>query len=351
MKKYLLIFFSFSAIKIFAQTPITLTSANMPGSGDTLRYSIVSPQGFSTSLTGANVFWNFDTIQSIGQDVYRYKSSLQTPYAFYFLGTNQYGLKVADTLGFGTFQFLDVYSFFKKTTTYFSAEGTGFKYQGIPLASQYSDDDEIYTFPLNFGDHDSTTYSVTTALGTTASYAQKGYRINDVDGWGTIKTPYDSVKCIRVVSTAYGLDSINVSGLFGFSFPNVQRSYKWLSLTEKIPVLEVSGTIFNGNFTANQVRYRDFYHAPPTSIGESMVNENNIYVFPNPAKEVLYIQNNLKSKISIILYDMKGAVCLKTESQDSMSEIKMNSLPPGIYQVVVSDVKNQRILTKRIVTE
>jgi Secretion system C-terminal sorting domain len=350
MKKYLLLLLAFSASCHFAQTPITITSANMPGSGDTMRYSIVSPQGFSISFTGANVFWNFDTIQSIGQDVYRYKSSLQTPYAFYFLGLNQYGLKVADTVGFGTFQFLDVYNFFKKTNTYFSAEGTGFKYQGIPLASQYSDDDEIYTFPLNYGDHDSTTYSVTTALGATISYAQKGYRINDVDGWGTVKTPYDSVKCIRVVSTSYGVDSINFNG-FGFSFPNVQRSYKWLSLTEKIPVLEVSGTLFNGNFNANQVRYRDVYQVPLTSLDETIVNENNIYVFPNPAKEVLYIQNNSKSKISISLYDMRGAVCFKNESQNSINEIKLNSLPTGVYQVVVSGVESGTIITKKIISE
>ncbi|MFN5182034.1 MAG: T9SS type A sorting domain-containing protein [Bacteroidota bacterium] len=350
MKKYLLFLLAFSASCHFAQTPITITSANMPGSGDTMRYSIVSPQGFSISFTGANVFWNFDTIQSIGQDVYRYKSSLQTPYAFYFLGLNQYGLKVADTVGLGTFQFLDVYNFFKKTNTYFSAEGTGFKYQGIPLASQYSDDDEIYTFPLNYGDHDSTTYSVTTALGATISYAQKGYRINDVDGWGTVKTPYDSVKCIRVVSTSYGVDSINFNG-FGFSFPNAQRSYKWLSLTEKIPVLEVSGTLFNGNFNANQVRYRDIYQAPLTSVDESIVDENNIYVFPNPAKEVVYIQNNSKSKISISLYDMRGAVCFKNESQISINEIKLNSLPTGVYQVVVSDVESRTIITKKIILE
>ena len=349
MRKFLFLQFVFAVFVSIAQTPITITSSNMPSSGDTIRYSTASAQGINFSLTGPNVFWNYDTLQPVSQDVYRYKASYLTPYAFYFLGLNQYGLKIADTLGFGTFQFLDVYSFFKKTNASFSAEGTGFKYQGIPLASQYSDNDEIFSFPLNFGDHDSTTYAVTTALGATVSYAQKGYRINDVDGWGVIKTPFDSVQCLRVVSTAYGADSINFNG-FGFSFPNVQRSYKWLSLTEKIPVLEVSGQLFNGNFTPNQVRYRDNLHIF-SSVHEASVNDNLIQFFPNPTNDAIYVRNNTRAKFQIGLYNMNGSLVMKTELNELLNEIKLTSLAPGIYQAVIWDQYDQKIHIKKIVVE
>ncbi|MFN6039259.1 MAG: T9SS type A sorting domain-containing protein [Bacteroidota bacterium] len=349
MKSFLLLTLVLLFTSAQAQAPITITSANMPSSGDTIRYSTANPQGINTSLTGANVFWNFDTLQYLNQDIYKYKSSLQTPYAFYFLGLNQYGLKIADTLGFGTFQFLDFYSFFNKTSSAFSAEGTGFKYQGIPLASQYSDDDEIFTFPLNFGDHDSTTFSVTTALGGTISYIQKGYRINDVDGWGIIKTPFDSVKCIRVVSTAYGSDSINFNG-FGFSFPNVQRSYKWLSLTEKIPVLEISGQFFNGSFTANQVRYRDNYQALVSSINYTRENEK-IKFFPNPAKDEIYLVNENMAGFYLELYNIIGELTFKIKLSDNLNRIDISNLESGLYQSKLINQSGKLISTGKIVIE
>ena len=349
MKKFYLLFVVIGLSLLRAQTPISVTSSSMPSSGDTIRYSVANAQGANTALTGANVFWNFDTLQPLSQDVYQYKSSLQTPYAFYFLGINQYGLKVADTVGFGTFQFLDVYSFFKKTNSFFSAEGTGFKYQGIPLASQYSDDDEIYTFPLNFGDQDSTTYSVTTGLGGTISYAQKGYRINVVDGWGTIKTPYDSVKCLRLISTSYGVDSVNFNG-FGFSFPNVQRTYKWLTTGEKIPMLEISGQFLNGNFTPNQLRYRDTYQGV-TTISETKHKNIPIEFYPIPAKDKIYCLNAYASGLTLQIFTMEGKQVVKSKIQQGNNEISLSEYSSGIYQAVVTDDTGKLICVKKIIME
>jgi hypothetical protein len=64
-------------------------------------------------------------------------------YAFYFLGVNQYGTKIADSLGGGPFQFTDVYNFYRSASNDFRAEGVGFRNQGVPLAAYYSDEDEL----------------------------------------------------------------------------------------------------------------------------------------------------------------------------------------------------------------
>jgi len=264
----------------FAQTPITITSSSTPSSGDTIRYSNSTPNGLDYSSTGQNYFWDFSNLNSINQDIYQYKAASQTPYAFYFIGLNKYGLKVADSIGAATFKFYDVYNFYQKTSSVFKTEGTGFKFNGIPLAAYYSDDDELYQFPLNYNDRDSSTYAYSVSLGPTLSYSQKGYRINEVDGWGYIKTPYDSLACLRLVSTSYGEDSLNVNG-FPVNFPNLQRSYKWLSNSEKIPVLEISGQLQNNNFTPTQVRFRDRYLSP---IGINEIYERNkLKLFPNPS--------------------------------------------------------------------
>ncbi|MBC7863078.1 MAG: T9SS type A sorting domain-containing protein [Bacteroidia bacterium] len=348
MKKNLLPFIFTFIVKItLSQSPITLTSATMPGSGDTIWYSNCNPNSVDITTTGAAMFWNYDTLVPVSQGRYDYLSSLLTPYAFYFFGFNQYGLKIADSVGFGTFKFYDVYNFFKKTSASFATEGTGFKYQGIPLASNYSNNDEIYTFPLDYQDHDSTTYKVTTQLGTTIYYSQVGYRINDVDGWGSIKTPYDSVACLRLVSTQYGIDSINFNG-FGFSFPNIQRSYKWVSVTEKIPMLEVSGPYQGGNFNPIMARYRDnFLNLNGVGINE-IQQDAGTKVFPNPASNELYVFSKNPEAASVNIYNLTGALVATFQLKDIVSSFSTAELSNGCYFYSVKNKRSEEISSGKI---
>lgn len=348
MKKllpFVITLLSFFCSSSYAQ--ITITSANMPGSGDTIRYSACRPNSINTSTAGTNVFWNYDTLQSLNQGVYQYKAAFQTPYAFYFVGPNQYGLKIADSVGFSTYKFYDIYNFFKKTSSAYTVEGTGFKYNNIPLASQYSDEDELYSFPLSYLDHDSTTYKVTVQLGTGLYYTQVGYRINDVDAWGTIKTPYDSVACIRLVSTSYGKDSINFNG-FPFTYPNVQRSYKWMSVTEKIPMLEVQGAYNSGNgtFTPVLARYRD--NMLPVGMSELKLNTGIIKVFPNPATDEAYVFVKDVEASSIKFYSVAGQEVLSGNVSGNMTAVSLSTLANGIYFYSVANEKGAVIASGKI---
>ncbi len=172
-----------------------------------------------------------------------------------------------DTIILANFTSTDVYDFYKNSSTVFEAEGRGLKTAGFPFPSFYTDKDEIYQFPLDHLDYDSTTFDFTTSLITFASYTTKGYRINNVDGWGTIITPYDTLQVLRIVTDVVSTDSVNALGV-GFSFPNHQRQIKWLANGEKFPVLEISGGFgLQGNFQPNQVRYRDIYRNVPTPPG------------------------------------------------------------------------------------
>jgi hypothetical protein len=320
-----------SLSSIFAQAPITITSSSMPSSGDTIRYSNSTPNGLDFSSTGQNYYWDFSNLNSINQDIYQYKAASQTPYAFYFIGLNKYGLKVADSIGAATFKFYDVYNFYQKTSSVFKTDGTGFKFNGIPLAAYYSDDDELYQFPLNYSDRDSSNYAYSVSLGPTLSYSQKGYRINEVDGWGYIKTPYDSLACLRLVSTSYGEDSLNING-FPVNFPNVQRSYKWLSTTEKIPVLEISGQLQNNNFTPTQVRYRDNYRSP-IGINE-IVLRNRLKLYPNPSTNEINIDFTENNSGVLSITDIFGKVIFnqKISNQDKI-KIATYSFSTGVYSI------------------
>ncbi|NBP06541.1 MAG: hypothetical protein EBV15_10075, partial [Bacteroidetes bacterium] len=232
----------------------------MPSANDTLRYSSVAPAGLSLDIQkkGVSQAWDYSKLVANGQDIYRYASANSTPYLLYFF--NQIGLKTADSLGAGPIMLKNIYSFYTKNTTVFKQEGIGYSYQGIPLAAQNKDDDEIYQFPLKYGDSDVSTYNFRFAIpGNVFTYVQAGVRTNVVDGWGSIITPYKTYpNVLRVKTLVNGTDSL-ITQFAKIPIPRRQVIYKWLSADEKIPVLEITGTETNGNFTANQIRYRDKY--------------------------------------------------------------------------------------------
>lgn len=239
---------------------ITITQTSMPSANDTLRYSTVATAGMNLNIQqkGASQAWDYSKLVANGQDIYRYASANSTPYLLYFF--NQIGLKTADSLGAGPVMLKNIYSFYTKNTTVFKQEGIGYSYQGIPLAAQNKDDDEIYQFPLKYGDSDVSTYNFRFAIpGNVFTYVQAGVRTNVVDGWGSIITPYKTYpNTLRIKTLVNGTDSLITQ--FG-KVPIARRQviYKWLSADEKIPVLEITGTETGGNFTANQIRYRDKY--------------------------------------------------------------------------------------------
>ncbi|MCC6721118.1 MAG: PKD domain-containing protein [Bacteroidia bacterium] len=273
MKKYkykiiIIIQFVFWANINFAQ--ITISSSETPSANDTIRYSTVQmAQGVDFKTSGANKSWNFTSLNANSQDIYEFKNSTSTPYIFNF-GLGAIGLKMADSLGSGQMGLKDIYNFFKKSTGKWEAIGIGFKLSVLPLpqAGKYTNNDEIYQFPLNFNDKDSSSFYLNIPLTaytfSIGNFYRWGNRVNYVDGWGKISTPYKSdVECLRIKSVITEIDSfaISLSGQapINFAFPNDRIEYKWLVKNEKIPMLEVVGSEIGGNFVAREIKYRDKY--------------------------------------------------------------------------------------------
>lgn len=243
---------------------ITIESKHMPSSGDTIRYSTTVDPTIDLSTTGASTTWDFTDLGLQSQGLNEYKDSWKTPYILNF-GFTAIGLKVADTIGSGELQLKNVYTFFNKKSSAFESVGIGFQYAALPLpqAGKHSDPDRVYKFPLTYQDRDTDSYAVTVPISIggfpVGKLIRSGTRTSIVDGWGKISTPYKSnVNCIRIVSVIDSYDSINISTLnVDFALPTKTVEYKWLSVDEKIPMLEVTGTEVAGNFVPGQIRYRD----------------------------------------------------------------------------------------------
>ncbi|MEM9888229.1 MAG: T9SS type A sorting domain-containing protein [Bacteroidota bacterium] len=264
----------FLLLTLSGQAQISITGDDMPSVDDTLRLS----ESFFDSLTranylvaGENVTWDFEHLRPLRQTVKNYERAIRTPYGFFFLGFNRYGVKQFDSLGVGEFQFREIYQYFKSDNREFRVEGIGLNFQGVPLPAYYRDEDEIYQFPLDYGDRDSSTFSFSLSIPALGGYESAGYRINTVDAWGTIKTPFGTFECIRVVSDIVSVDSIGTAG-FKIGLPNVRKSYKWLANGVEVPILEIEGNLIAGNFVPTRIRYRDRYRRIE-DIGEGFAPE------------------------------------------------------------------------------
>lgn len=253
---------TFSGLILSLNAQITISSSAMPSAGDTLRYSTTSALGLDSAWKkpGASQQWDFSKLTATSQGLYEYKSANKTPYAFYFFG--QLGLKTADSLGAGPLVFKNIYSFYNKSTSVFKTDGVGYSYSGIPLSANYTDPDEVYQFPLQYHDSDVSTFRFVFSIPgqTVFSFVQAGKRTNVVDAYGSIKTPYGTYSDVIRVRTF--VDEVDTIASQFLNTPIARRtlSYKWLATTEKIPVLEIIGSVSpKGVFTPNTINWRDKY--------------------------------------------------------------------------------------------
>jgi len=247
------------ASAVCAQTPITVTNADMPSLNDTLRYSTSASSVTSLiNLTGANRTWNAAGLIPNFQDIQRFRSPLSiNPLYFGSFGSSTYGTESTQGLNFGALlQGSDAFTFYRNSSSGYVIDGRGFTVQGLPLAQTYKD--SVYRFPLTFGAADSCSWVTNEVNALIATIRGAGKRVNTVDGWGSITTPYGTFDCIRVKSVVRSTDTIRTS-LIPIPFPisSNYTEYKWIAKGQKIPVLEIVVPQGGGGGTQTTVRYRD----------------------------------------------------------------------------------------------
>jgi hypothetical protein len=296
---------------------ITIGTADLPSANDTFRLSVANPPaGADFTLTGANYNWDFSQLVPQSQRVdtffpvsatgnfqflFGFSSNLATKGGNFNVGTGPVGAT-------GT----DVYNFYKNSTASYAQTGLGASFNNLPIPSIFNPKDLVYSFPLSFGDRDSCFSSYALDLSPLGIYFRGDRnRINVVDGWGTLTTPFGSRNVIRVKTTVVEVDSIHID-TFGIVFgttlpPTTTVEYKWLAAGEGVPFLQAN-TGQNG--TVNQIIYRDQRRS---LIGvEEIDAADGLEVYPNPSSDALFISNSNSKRFScsLSLLDVQGKVVL-----------------------------------------
>jgi hypothetical protein len=349
MKKFLLLSALAFTSAVGAQAQITITAADMPVIGDSLRYSFINPLGATVDLTttGANATWNFSALVPVAQGLDEYKSAAQVNITYAAtISPLAYGYKVADSIpGGGALPVTvkDIYTFFSKkpaaTPNRYVAEAFAAKISGIPTPINYSNEDEIYFFPLNYTDVDTSSFRLAYSFSGLGSFSQTGTRHTTVDGWGTITTPHFTtpINALRVVSEVVEIDSFTF-GSTSQAIPRHYKEYKWLANGEHYPVLWVTTNIVGTNESISSVRFRDHYRYA-LGIENVSASVQELTAYPNPATADLVTITIPKGFMhyTVGVFDVQGKLVTSTANN---ANINVASLSKGQYLVRVISGEN-----------
>ncbi|MGR6086788.1 MAG: T9SS type A sorting domain-containing protein [Arcticibacter sp.] len=307
MKKVLLAL-SLVCIANFSHAQITIGSSAIPAANDTFRFSNAQiTSAIDPVPTGANFTWDFSFLQPVSQDIdtFRTVSSTGGTYALYFadlaFNSNRANQAKKGNLGVpnvplgGGVTVSDVIAFYYKSSTLYQQTGYGATINGIGVPIGFNTKDVLYRFPMNFGDTDTSPSDFNINIPNLGYYGHDQVRVSEVDGWGTLITPYGTFNTLRIKSRITGTDTLFLDTLgFGFNFPSPETiEYKWLGTTKNIPLLQITmtGGSFGGAPQISSVTYRDSVRTL-TSISEPVNPIGSMSVFPNPANDWVTISLN-----------------------------------------------------------
>lgn len=357
----------FALITTTSFSQLTITKADLLSGADTLRMSQASPLNLpDPKLTGGGYTWNYDSLKPILQFVDTFVAVSSTPFLYQLYFNNplspkykaSFAQKAPDINVLSQVQFSNTYNYFKNTTAEFSVVGFGSTINGTPLSIKYDSTDVIYKFPLNFGSEDSSISKYVISIPTLGYYGQRMKRVNKVEGWGTLRTPYGVFSVLKVKSTLYRTDTLFYSSLnIGATIPlPVQYEYKWLTTGKKLPVLQINVSNLG---TITRVIYQDSMRAGVIHIGiNQLASERKFEIFPNPTNDnisVRYTVNQL-SAVKLDLVDVHGRLIgtlinqqQSTGTYSSVFNLNKLNIAKGIYFVKLNIADN--LLIEKLIVQ
>ncbi len=324
---------------------VTITSTDMPQTSHSyFSQNVLDFITIDLSLTGPNSTWDYSSLLGANLDTLYAAPVSSTPlaYQFYFNNVFLYPDYVAnyavpaDDIGATGVSLSDRFEYFKSDANGHKIVGFGANVQGIPTSVRYAVIDEIYHFPMAYGDTGTSYGEYLLSIPTFGAYGQWITRTQNVDGWGTLLTPSGSYDCLRVKTVLELTDTIyaDFAG-FGSSFNRpTDTIFDWITNGEGIPVL----TATSGDLGITSAKFK---------IGEiNVINEQSrqpVKLFPNPANQILCIETDRDGFLTV--YDLSGNLILQ-KRYTAFEKIDVSQLACGVYQLSLTDLNGEKVSRK-----
>ncbi len=363
MKKYFLSFFLLAAF-VFSEAQITVTEADFADPGNTVRMSVgVNDQGLDISTTGPNSNWDFSMLEQNSQklDTFLYTFLTSPFYSFYFSNTSFNPHRASMAVRGSDFtpvplyllSFTKVFNFYYKSTSYYIQPGFGATMNSTtPKAVGFTHKDTLYRFPVEYGDADTSFSDYTVSVPLLGICYHEQTRVNTVDGWGSLTTPFGTHDALRIVSDITGTDSVTIDTLdfqYKRNSPH-KREYKWIGNGWDEPLLQINTRFFGTFEFITSVVYRDSIHPVISSISDEQTSKPDFSIFPNPAhNNFIVISASELSNPTLTITDVCGKTILHKEEVSNTENVDAENWARGFYFVTLRSGNQQSV--RRLVIE
>lgn len=333
---------------------ITIDQGDMPSTGDTIRISTaLNINQFNFEETGEDFTWDYSNLVSISQRVDTFIAVTETPifyWPFFIFSANLASPIISDS-PFPEIPLTDVYNFYNNSSNNYSDLGFAATLFSLPIPFKFDSPDVVYDFPMNYGNADSSDSGFNLGLDDLGYIMVERERVNTVDGWGSLITPYGTFDVLRLKSEVYEYDSIYIDSIsIGIPVEREYIEYKWLAKGQKVPLLTVSTSLLG-----LVVDYVDSLQTETTNIPDQFIETGQLVrVFPNPAKETLSIDliDRRTGFIDVTFFDIQGKAVSSKKTivlENKPVQINLSEFvsKPGNYFMQLSG--NDFSLTKKII--
>ncbi len=344
---------------------ITIDSGDFADGGDTAMVSVSSDFGLDFATSGADHTWDYSALTMDSQRIDSFfkieTASITYQFVFnngwfdpdyqadYFTNLVNFALPSTDFIGVSI---ENPVGFTKIESDRVEIVGVGLEIAGVQVPVKNEIIDRAYELPMNYDDNWISNSLFEIDLNPAVDGILRRYqdRTTQVDGWGTIITPYGSFEVIRTIAFLDFTDSLRFS--FGggdptwFELPTPSQTvYSWWAKDQKIPILEVVSRDFFGTETIASVVYKDRY------LGDVSLVENNlntVLIYPNPSSNWVQIVSE-ENVQNIELYSLEGKLLTSAQWDKTQNRVDVSTIAAGICFVKI--YLESGVITQQLIIE
>jgi hypothetical protein len=342
---------------LFSQ-PI-VDGSNYTTASSTLYFNTASPAWLAgldlEAETGENLTWDFSLFQGLGEQVENFVEVSETPflYQIYFNNAFLFPNTVAthaQSLGADLpdaelpINVSEAYGFFRNDASGYCIVGSAFSIEGLPLSTPYDTIDRVLTFPLAFGNQDSSRSYFLSEIPFLGTFGQAARRYTDVDAWGSLVTPDTTYEVLRVRTERYITDTLYIEqlGLGQIIERPLQVDYAFISPGADGPIFEASA--IEGQLISGRIRT-----VGSTLSTGSAIDASGLRLYPNPAAKTFRVAG-LQGKGELSILSLRGEVIRSRQVSFSNPDVDITDLPNGVYMVELITAKS-RIIKRMVVAQ
>ncbi len=328
MKFHFLLVLSFVSIAAKAQTLVLTQGAYEPAIGDSSFYHVLDTNyfwaGLPNSTAGSNSTWNFSNLISTAVKANSsYVDPITVPSATAYAGTNVVQKQGA------------LFNYFKSVTTP-SPQTEMLGLSSNTLNLNFTNSAILAKYPVSYGN--SFTDNIAGTFNFSVSGTFNGSVSTSADGAGTLHLPngLSLSNVLRVKS----VQTINLGlGIIPFGTAK-QTVYNYFHSSQKFPVLNITYTslsIIGSTSPSVSAIVTGNSKTIIVGVDEEGMALSNLSLYPNPAREVIFIDaNQFLGEVQIELFDSKGARVYTTKrilNGGTTEVVSLSDLPRGFYFV------------------